>query len=114
MISIQRVKQKNIDLVEFTGMVSLYTDINYAFGIIKYFQKLMEKANASGEMVQPDWAIVPVDIDTLKSNYWYNDEIKIFSVSTDDLVYPDGDNCITEGMEKSGGTKCRRYFSYCW
>mgnify|MGYP000008959497 FL=1 len=97
-------KAEDIDLVEFTGMVSLYTDINYAFGIIKYFQKLMEKANASGEMVQPDWAIVPVDIDTLKSNYWYNDEIKIFSVSTDDLVYPDGDNCITEGMENLEGT----------
>lgn len=97
-------KTEDIDLVEFNGMVSLYTDINYAFGIIKYFQKLMEKANASGEMVQPDWAIVPVDIDTLKSNYWYNDEIKIFSVSTDDLVYPDGDNCITEGMENLEGT----------
>lgn len=97
-------KAEDIDLVEFNGMVSLYTDINYAFGIIKYFQKLMEKVNASGEMVQPDWAIVPVDIDTLKSNYWYNDEIKIFSVSTDDLVYPDGDNCITEGMENLEGT----------
>lgn len=97
-------KAEDIDLVEFNGMVSLYTDINYAFGIIKYFQKLMEKVNASGEMVQPDWAIVPVDIDTLKSNYWYNDEIKIFSVSADDLVYPDGDNCITEGMENLEGT----------
>lgn len=97
-------KAEDIDLAEFTNMVSLYTDINYAFGIIKYFQKLMEKVNASGEMVQPDWAIVPVDIDTLKSNYWYNDEIKIFSVSTDDLVYPDGDNCITEGMENLEGT----------
>jgi hypothetical protein len=97
-------KAEDIDLVEFNGMVSLYTDINYAFGIIKYFQKLMEKVNASGEMVQPDWAIVPVDIDTLKSNYWYNDEIKIFSVSADDLVYPDGDNCITEGMENLKGT----------
>lgn len=97
-------KAEDIDLVEFTGMVSLYTDINYAFGIIKYFQKLMEKVNASGEMVQPDWAIVPVDIDTLKSNYWYNDEIKLFSVSEDDLVYPDGDNCITEGMENLEGT----------
>lgn len=97
-------KAEDIDLAEFTGMVSLYTDINYAFGIIKYFQKLMEKVNASGEMVQPDWAIVPVDIDTLKSNYWYNDEIKIFSVSVDDLVYPDGDNCITEGMENLEGT----------
>lgn len=97
-------KAEDIDLVEFNGMVSLYTDINYAFGIIKYFQKLMEKVNASGEMVQPDWVIVPVDIDTLKSNYWYNDEIKIFSVSTDDLVYPDGDNCITEGMENLEGT----------
>ena len=97
-------KAEDIDLVEFDGMVSLYTDINYAFGIIKYFQKLMEKVNASGEMVQPDWAIVPVDIDILKSNYWYNDEIKIFSVSADDLVYPDGDNCITEGMENLEGT----------
>lgn len=97
-------KAEDIDLVEFNGMVSLYTDINYVFGIIKYFQKLMEKTNASGEMVQPDWAIVPVDIDTLKSNYWYNDEIKIFSVSTDDLVYPDGDNCITVGMENLEGT----------
>lgn len=97
-------KAEDIDLVEYTGMVSLYTDINYAFGIIKYFQKLMEKVNASGEMIQPDWAIVPVDIDTLKSNYWYNDEIKLFSVSEDDLVYPDGDNCITEGMENLEGT----------
>lgn len=97
-------KAEDIVLVEFNGMVSLYTDINYAFGIIKYFQKLMEKVNASGEVVQPDWAIVPVDIDTLKSNYWYNDEIKIFSVSADDLVYPDGDNCITEGMENLEGT----------
>ena len=96
-------KAEDIDLVEFNGMVSLYTDINYAFGIIKYFQKLMEKANASGEMVQPDWAIVPVDIDTLKSNYWYNDEIKIFSVEADDLVYPTGDNYITEGMEHLEG-----------
>lgn len=96
-------KAEDIDLVEYTGMVSLYTDINYAFGIIKYFQKLMEKVNASGEMVQPDWAIVPVDIDTLKSNYWYNDEIKIFSVSTDDLVYPDGDNYIGVGMENLEG-----------
>lgn len=96
-------KAEDIDLVEYTGMVSLYTDINYAFGIIKYFQKLMEKVNASGEMVQPDWAIVPVDIDTLKSNYWYNDEIKIFSVSTDDLVYPTGDNYITVGMEHLEG-----------
>lgn len=97
-------KAEDIDLVEFNGMVSLYTDINYAFGIIKYFQKLMEKVNASGEMVQPDWAIVPVDIDTLKSNYWYNDEIKLFSIDADDLVYPDGDNCITEGMENLEGT----------
>lgn len=97
-------KAEDIDLVEYTDMVSLYTDINYAFGIIKYFQKLMEKVNASGEMVQPDWAIVPVDIDTLKSNYWYNDEIKLFSISADDLVYPDGDNYITEGMENLEGT----------
>lgn len=96
-------KAEDIDLVEFTGMVSLYTDINYAFGIIKYFQKLMEKVNASGEMVQPDWAIVPVDIDILKSNYWYNDEIKIFSVEADDLVYPDGDNYIGVGMENLEG-----------
>ncbi len=96
-------KAEDIELVEFNGMVSLYTDINYAFGIIKYFQKLMEKANASGEMIQPDWAIVPVDIDTLKSNYWYNDEIKLFSISVDDLVYPTGDNYITEGMENLEG-----------
>ena len=40
----------------------------------------------------------------MKSNYWYNDEIKLFSVSADDLVYPDGDNCITEGMENLEGT----------
>lgn len=96
-------KAEDIDLVEFNDMVSLYTDINYAFGIIKYFQKLMEKVNASGEMVQPDWAIVPVDIDILKSNYWYNDEIKIFSVSADNLVYPTGGNYITEGMENLEG-----------
>ena len=82
-------KAEDIDLVEFNGMVSLYTDINYAFGIIKYFQKLMEKVDEDGEVVQPNWAIVPVDIDTLKSNYWYNDEIKIFSVAEDDLAYPD-------------------------
>lgn len=82
-------KAEDIDLVEYTGMVSLYTDINYAFGIIKYFQKLMEKVDEDGEVVQPNWAIVPVDIDTLKSNYWYNDEIKIFSVAEDDLAYPD-------------------------
>ena len=96
-------KAEDIELVEYTGMVSLYTDINYAFGIIKYLQKLMEKVNASGEMVQPDWAIVPVDIDTLESNYWYNDEIKIFSVEADDLVYPDGDNYIGVGMENLEG-----------
>lgn len=82
-------KAEDIDLVEYTGMVSLYTDINYAFGIIKYLQKLMEKVDEDGEVVQPNWAIVPVDIDTLKSNYWYNDEIKIFSVAEDDLAYPD-------------------------
>lgn len=82
-------KAEDIDLVEYTDMVSLYTDINYAFGIIKYFQKLMEKVDEDGEVVQPNWAIVPVDIDTLKSNYWYNDEIKIFSVAEDDLAYPD-------------------------
>ena len=98
-------KAEDIDLVEFNGMVSLYTDINYAFGIIKYFQKLMEKANASGEMVQPDWAIVPVDIDTLKSNYWYNDEIKIFSVEADSLSsFPSSDNYITVGMENLEGS----------
>lgn len=82
-------KAEDIDLVEYTDMVSLYTDINYAFGIIKYLQKLMEKVDEDGEVVQPNWAIVPVDIDTLKSNYWYNDEIKIFSVAEDDLAYPD-------------------------
>lgn len=82
-------KAEDIDLVEYTGMVSLYTDINYAFGIIKYLQKLMEKVDEDGEVVQPNWAIVPVDIDTLKSNYWYNSEIKIFSVAENDLVYPD-------------------------
>lgn len=82
-------KAEDIDLVEFNGMVSLYTDINYAFGIIKYFQKLMEEVDEDGEVTQPNWAIVPVDIDTLKSNYWYNDEIKIFSVAEDDLAYPD-------------------------
>ena len=82
-------KAEDIDLVEYTGMVSLYTDINYAFGIIKYLQKLMEEVDEDGEVVQPNWAIVPVDIDTLKSNYWYNDEIKIFSVAEDDLAYPD-------------------------
>lgn len=97
-------KAEDIELVEYTGMVSLYTDINYAFGIIKYFQKLMEKVNASGEMVQPDWAIVPVDIDILKSNYWYNDEIKIFSVEADSLRhFPSGDNYITVGMENLEG-----------
>lgn len=82
-------KAEDIDLVEFNDMVSLYTDINYAFGIIKYFQKLMEEVDEDGEVTQPNWAIVPVDIDTLKSNYWYNDEIKIFSVAEDDLAYPD-------------------------
>lgn len=82
-------KAEDIDLVEYTGMVSLYTDINYAFGIIKYLQKLMEKVDEDGELTQPNWAIVPVDIDTLESNYWYNDEIKIFSVAEDDLAYPD-------------------------
>ena len=46
-------KAEDIDLVEYTDMVSLYTDINYAFGIIKYLQKLMEKVNASGEVIQP-------------------------------------------------------------
>ena len=100
-------KAEDIDLVEFNGMVSLYTDINYAFGIIKYFQKLMEKVNASGEMVQPSWAIVPVDIDKLKSNYWYNDEIKLFSVSADDLVYPDGDNYIGEDMGSLDGIEIK-------
>ena len=100
-------KAEDIDLVEFTGMVSLYTDINYAFGIIKYFQKLMEKVNASGEMVQPSWAIVPVDIDKLKSNYWYNDEIKVFSVSADDLVYPTGDNYIGEDMGSLDGIEIK-------
>lgn len=100
-------KAEDIDLVEYTGMVSLYTDINYAFGIIKYFQKLMEKVNASGEMVQPDWAIVPVDIDKLKSNYWYNDEIKIFSVAENDLVYPDGDNYIGEDMGSLDGIEIK-------
>lgn len=97
-------KAEDIDLVEYTDMVSLYTDINYAFGIIKYFQKLMEKVNASGEVIQPNWAIVPVDIDTLESNYWYNDEIKIFSVEADSLRYfPSGDNYITVGMENLEG-----------
>ena len=100
-------KAEDIDLVEYTDMVSLYTDINYAFGIIKYFQKLMEKVNASGEVIQPDWAIVPVDIDTLESNYWYNDEIKIFSVSADDLVYPDGDNYIGEDMGSLDGIEIK-------
>lgn len=97
-------KAEDIDLVEFNGMVSLYTDINYAFGIIKYFQKLMEKINVSAEVIQPDWAIVPVDIDTLKSNYWYNDEIKIFTVEADSLRhFPSGDNYITVGMENLEG-----------
>lgn len=97
-------KAEDIDLVEFNGMVSLYTDINYAFGIIKYFQKLMEKINVSAEVIQPDWAIVPVDIDTLKSNYWYNDEIKIFTVEANSLRYfPSGDNYITVGMENLEG-----------
>lgn len=97
-------KAEDIDLVEYTDMVSLYTDINYAFGIIKYLQKLMEKVNASGEVIQPNWAIVPVDIDTLESNYWYNDEIKIFSVEADSLRhFPSGDNCITVGMENLEG-----------
>lgn len=82
-------KAEDIGLVKFDDMVSLYTDINYAFGIIKYFQKLMEKVDEDGEVVQPNWAIVPVNIDTLKSNYWYNSEIKIFSVAENDLVYPD-------------------------
>ena len=97
-------KAEDIDLVEYTDMVSLYTDINYAFGIIKYLQKLMEKVNASGEVIQPNWAIVPVDIDTLESNYWYNDEIKIFSVEADSLRhFPSGDNYITVGMENLEG-----------
>ena len=97
-------KAEDIDLVEFNDMVSLYTDINYAFGIIKYFQKLMEKVNADAEMIQPDWAIVPVDIDTLGSNYWYNDEIKIFTVEADSLRhFPSGDNYITVGMENLEG-----------
>lgn len=97
-------KAEDVDLVEYTGMVSLYTDINYAFGIIKYLQKLMEKVNASGEVIQPNWAIVPVDIDTLESNYWYNDEIKIFSVEADSLRhFPSGDNYITVGMENLEG-----------
>ena len=100
-------KAEDIKVVEYTDMVSLYTDINYAFGIIKYFQKLMEKANASGEIVQPNWAIVPVNIDRLESNYWYNDEIKIFSVSADDLVYPDGDNYIGEDMGSLDGIEIK-------
>lgn len=100
-------KAEDIEVVEHTSMVSLYTDINYAFGIIKYFQKLMEKANASGEIVQPNWAIVPVNIDRLESNYWYNDEIKIFSVSADDLVYPDGDNYIGEDMGSLDGIEIK-------
>ena len=96
-------KGDEIDLVTFNGMVTLYTDINYAFGIIKYFQKQMEKTNFEFETTQPNWAIVPVDINTLDSNYWYNDEIKAFSICVDDLIYPDGDNCITEGMEHREG-----------
>lgn len=100
-------KAEDIEVVEHTSMVSLYTDINYAFGIIKYFQKLMEKANASGEIVQPNWTIVPVNIDRLESNYWYNDEIKIFSVSADDLVYPDGDNYIGEDMGSLDGIEIK-------
>lgn len=100
-------KAEDIEVVEHTSMVSLYTDINYAFGIIKYFQKLMEKANASGEIVQPNWAIIPVNIDRLESNYWYNDEIKIFSVSADDLVYPDGDNYIGEDMGSLDGIEIK-------
>lgn len=96
-------KDNEIDLITFNGMVTLYTDINYAFGIIKYFQKQMEKTNFEFETTQPNWAIVPVDINTLKCNYWYNDEIKVFSICVDDLVYPDGDNCITEGMEHLEG-----------
>ena len=89
-------KAEDIKVVEYTDMVSLYTDINYAFGIIKYFQKLKE---------QPDskWAIVPVDIDTLRSNYWYNDEIKSFVIGANDLAYPNGDNYITVGMENLEG-----------